>query len=84
MVGFLILFGGPAVLAFGAAWFLPRFATWVAWLIGLLPAGWLATENAPRLSDPLVLFYLLVFAVPSVAGALSGALLARRLARGRG
>lgn len=80
MIAFLILFVPPLILLFGLAFLFPRAATWLAWILGSLPALWLAAENTGTLANPLTWFMLLFFWLPPLAGALLGATLGRRLA----
>lgn len=79
MIGALILFLVPGLLAFLAALALRRSHGAIAWAFGSLPAVLLVLANLDGLGDPLVWLYILLFWAPALLGAHSGAALARRL-----
>jgi hypothetical protein len=84
MLAVLILFLAAAVVAFGLALLFRRAAAWIAWIVGSLPAALLAVESRETLANPLtILFILIVIWLPTLAGAFTGAALARRLAARR-
>ena len=79
MIGFLILVLAAVIVAFGLVLLFRRAATWIAWIVGSLPAAWLAAESHETLADPITIFFILVVMwLPSLAGAFAGAALARR------
>ena len=82
-MGFVLLFLACAVITFCLALPFQRASTWIAWLVGSLPAAWLAVESRETLANPMTIFFILVVMwLPSIAGAFAGVHLARRL-RGR-
>ena len=83
MIGALILFLVPGLLAFLAALALRRHDRAIAWALGSLPAVLVAYNNLDGLGDPLVWLWLVLFWVPSLLGAHAGVALARRLAAWR-
>jgi hypothetical protein len=57
----------------------------IAWIVGSLPALWLAAESRETLANPLtILSIVVVMWLPVLAGAFTGAALARRSAARRG
>ena len=79
MIGALILFLVPGLVAFLVALLLRRWQRAIAWIAGGVPAALLLAANLDDLGNPLVWLYLAVFAVPSLFGAHAGVELARRL-----
>lgn len=80
MLAIPILFLVPALVAFGLALLLPRGGALAAWIVGCLPAAWLAYESRETLANPLtILFIAVMLLAPALAGALSGLWLARRI-----
>lgn len=84
MLGILLVFLAPFILVLILALLLPRAGALLAWIVGLLPAAWLAVESSETLANPLTLFFIAsVMALPALAGAFGGLALARLLGRSR-
>ena len=80
MIGILILFLVPALLAFVVALIVRRGHGIIAILVGSFPAALLAAANTETLADPMTVLFVAMFLVPSLLGAIAGAALARSLA----